>query len=348
MFRVFRLTRHLHQAPLIITPTVGATRARAPRFRAKSKHHRAMSSELKAEHAAGTPAAAPAVSAAVLASFNARKEARLKALHHDDGWLTLCGLDWLEVGDNAVGSGEKNTVKLPECCPASTAIITRAADDSLRLVPAPGVALVAGGAAVAPGGVEIKSDAKGPATVVVVPNHDGTPSRVSFFVVKRDTKIGVRMKDKKNPVFVNFTGLDHFPPADEWKVAATYRPHPGGVKILPTVNMYGLNDPQKSPGVLEFAHGGKLYTLDVVEEDGEADRFFILFKDQTCGKESYGMRYMYCPRPPAGSDQTFIDFNHAYSPPCCFTPFATCAIPPKQNWLPFRVTAGEKMYGAHH
>jgi len=303
-----------------------------------------MSAELKSESAV---AGAATASAERLATVNAWKQARFARLHHDDGWLTLCGLDWLEVGDNLVGSDAKCNVRLPASCPSTAGTLVLNADETVRLVPQAGVPFVAGGSPVAASGVELKSDANGPATVVQVPNTLGGPSQVSFFIIKRDTKIGVRMKDKKNPVYTGFTGLEYFPVSDEWAIPAVYKPHPAGLKILPTVNMYGLSDPQRSPGFLEFQVGGKTYTLDVVDEDGEPDRFFILFKDQTSGKESYGMRYMYCPRPAAGTNTVTIDFNQAYSPPCCFTPYATCAIPPKQNHLPFRVTAGEKMYGAH-
>jgi uncharacterized protein (DUF1684 family) len=37
-----------------------------------------------------------------------------------------------------------------------------------------------------------------------------------------------------------------------------------------------------------------------------------------------------------------IDFNKAYSPPCAFTNFATCPLPPDQNRLPLSIHAGEK------
>jgi len=290
---------------------------------------------------------APTASPDRLAIVNAWKQARLARLNHDDGWLTLCGLDFLQVGDNTVGSDDKCNVRLPASCPANAGKLILSADESVRLVPESGVSFVAGGTTVPPSGTDLKTDAKGPATVVQVPNTLGGASHVSFFIIKRDTKIGVRMKDKKNPVYTGFTGLEYFPVSDEWVIPAVYKPHPTGGKVLPTVNMYGLSDPQQSPGFLEFQVGGKTYTLDVVDEDGEPDRFFILFKDQTCGKESYGMRYMYTARPAPGTNTVTIDFNQAYSPPCCFTPYATCAIPPKQNHLPFRVTAGEKMYGAH-
>lgn len=145
-------------------------------------------------------------------------------------------------------------------------------------------------------------------------------------------------------------------------------------------------------GYLEFEHEGKKHTLDVIDEDGEPDRYWIMFKGGSCDRLSCVAeltvpsvaqtrptasrptasavssactlhRYsrslpcsrpcaatdMYCERPKAGSNTTHIDFNRAYNPPCAFTPYATCALPPKQNRLPFAVAAGEKIYedGAH-
>lgn len=348
MFRALRLTRHLHQPPLLVTPTIGATRARSSTLTQYNTitHTRNMATTATATEVKGDGNAT--ASAERTRVVNAWKDLRFKRLHHDDGWLTLCGLDWLQIGDNKVGSDESCGVRLPANCPANAGTLVLKEDETIQLVPAAGVPFTADGTSVPSTGMEIKSDAKGSATVVSVPNTLGGSPTVSFFVIKRDTKIGVRMKDKKNPVYTGFTSLEYFPISDHWAIPAVYKPHVAGEKVLPTVNMYGLSDPQRSPGLIEFTHDGKVYTLDVVDEDGEPDRFFILFKDLTCGKESYGMRYMYCDRPAPGSTSTIIDFNQSYSPPCCFTPYATCAIPPKQNHLPFRVTAGEKMYGAQH
>ena len=99
------------------------------------------------------------------------------------------------------------------------------------------------------------------------------------------------------------------------------------------------NDP--SPGAVAFQVNGQTYKLDALTEQGEP-RLFIIFADQTSGKETYGAgRYLYAD-PPDAAGHMIIDFNKSYSPPCAFTRFATCPLPPEQNRLPFRVEAGEK------
>src|SRR5437667_265810 len=101
-------------------------------------------------------------------------------------------------------------------------------------------------------------------------------------------------------------------------------------------------------GVFEL-HGGKAvyhgddgreFRLEPVIEEGETDLFFI-FRDRTAGKETYGAgRFLYAAPPRDGKIE--LDFNKAYNPPCAFTPYATCPLPPKQNILPVRIEAGER------
>ena len=71
-----------------------------------------------------------------------------------------------------------------------------------------------------------------------------------------------------------------------------------------------------------------------------------MIADGTTGKESYRAgRYLYV-SPPDAAGKMVIDFNKAYNPPCAFTNYATCPLPPKQNRLPFRSEAGEKKYAS--
>jgi uncharacterized protein (DUF1684 family) len=45
---------------------------------------------------------------------------------------------------------------------------------------------------------------------------------------------------------------------------------------------------------------------------------------------------------PDSSGRIILDFNKAYNPPCAFSPFATCPMPPRENFLPAAIEAGEK------
>jgi uncharacterized protein (DUF1684 family) len=110
-------------------------------------------------------------------------------------------------------------------------------------------------------------------------------------------------------------------------------------------NVLGQQVASKNAGKLQFTYQGKPYSLDVIDEGEE--QLFITFGDATSGATTYGAgRFVYIGKPDAKGN-TFIDFNQAFNPPCAFTKFATCPLPPPQNLLPFAINAGEKNYGHH-
>ena len=103
-----------------------------------------------------------------------------------------------------------------------------------------------------------------------------------------------------------------------------------------------------SPGTASFTIPGlpaaPALHLDAVLEPGETKLFFI-FRDQTAGKTTYGAgRFLYADPPVDG--KVVLDFNRAYSPPCAFTAYATCPMPPASNKLPVAIEAGE-MFAGH-
>ena len=106
-----------------------------------------------------------------------------------------------------------------------------------------------------------------------------------------------------------------------------------------------------SPGAIEFTNAGQPCRLEVALETGETN-FFVLFRDQTAGRTTYPTgRFLYV-APPTGADgAVWLDFNRAYTPPCGYTEFAVCPLPPATNWLSFGIPAGEKLpfgYREHH
>jgi uncharacterized protein (DUF1684 family) len=107
-------------------------------------------------------------------------------------------------------------------------------------------------------------------------------------------------------------------------------------------------EPMANPGAVVFERDGKTYRIEAVDEgDGQ---LFLIFADRTNGKETYGAgRFLYAAPPAPGSDRVIVDFNQSYNPPCVFTPYATCPLPPPENRLDLAVRAGEKKYrGAVH
>jgi hypothetical protein len=133
--------------------------------------------------------------------------------------------------------------------------------------------------------------------------------------------------------------------SEAWRIPARFERYQPK-KSIPIPNVLGGVTKEPSSGAVVFTVAGRQYRLDAVDEEGEED-LFLIFADRTNGKETYGAgRFLYAPRPGA-DDRTVVDFNKAYNPPCAFTPFATCPLPPPQNRLPIAIEAGEKRFGDH-
>lgn len=262
-------------------------------------------------------------------AFRAKREADLKA---DDGWLALAGLHWLKDGENRIGSAADNDIVLPGSAPAHLGVIEQAAGKaSLRLAPG-AYASIAGRPIDAPR--ELRPGAK-PEIVEV--------GGVSFFSIQRDKRNAIRVRDKDSEARRSFKGLEWFPIEPKARVLARFTAHAEPRKIR-VPNVIGYVSEMKSPGVVSFRLGGRELTLEPVFESAEENELFFIFKDRTAGKATYGAgRFLYAALPENGT--VVLDFNRAYSPPCAFTPYATCPLPPRQNLLGVGIEAGEKFSG---
>ena len=267
--------------------------------------------------------------------YRSDREARLR---REDGWLTLVGLFWLDPGANTFGSAKTNKIVMPAKAPAQMGTLSLDGDH-VTLTPDPSAALSVDGKRVtAP--VELLPDTneKGPTRVNVGGMH--------FLVIKRGERYGIRVRDPENPARVHFKGLDFYEPDPRWRVTARVEPHDPPRKISIT-NIVGMTSEEASPGSLVFDLNGQTYRLDPILEEG-SDDLFIIFRDATSRDSTYPAgRYLYA-SPPGPDGKVILDFNKAYNPPCAFTPFATCPLPPLQNRLPVRVEAGEKKYKEAH
>ncbi len=153
------------------------------------------------------------------------------------------------------------------------------------------------------------------------------------------------MRDLENPGRKHFSGIRNYRIDPKWRVEARFEPYDPPRRI-PIANIIGTVDSMTCPGALVFTAGGREVRLDPVLEAPDATDLFIIFSDETSGSETYGAgRFLYAGLPKDGT--TVLDFNKAYNPPCAFTEFATCPLPPAQNALPIAVRAGEKKYGSH-
>lgn len=268
------------------------------------------------------------------------KDKRDAGLRKEDSWLTLVGLSWLHEGDNSLGSAAGSDVPLPTGkAPAKLGVLKRAGERVTLLLAAPAGVTIDGEAAKA-GEIALAADASGKPTMVRL-------GPLTFFIVARQDKIGVRIKDRESPVRTSFTGVESFPLDPAWRIRARFERY-DPPKAITVPNILGQSAEDKCPGAVVFEVAGQTYRLEPTGEPGE--ELFLVFGDQTNGKETYGGgRFLDLPAP-AADGTIVIDFNMAYNPPCVFTPYATCPLPPRQNKLALRVPAGEKVYGdgGHH
>ncbi len=282
------------------------------------------------------------------AQVEAWHEERLTALRTDDGWLTLVGLSWLEGPENSIGSDPDGVVVLPPSAPDRLGTLRLNQPEAgqagaVVLELADGQTMRADGEPVeGPQAVPLASDSAGTPTVVEV----GT---VSFFIIDRDGRLGVRIKDSNSDVRRDFSGIDRFPVVWDWRVEADYVPRqePKAVEI-PTA--LGTVSEMASPGRIRFERDGDTFELDAFAT-GDPSEVWFVFGDQTNTKTTYGGgRFVYAQFADGGGagaeGKLVVDFNRAYNPPCVFTPFATCPLPTPENRLALAVEAGEKVYGS--
>jgi uncharacterized protein len=262
---------------------------------------------------------------------------RLKDLNSDDGWLTLVGLLWLKPGPNSIGSDRSNDLILPEGKAPGQVGSILLENDTLKITVNPGVSVTSDGKPVE--SMTLKTDSDPKPTILNI----GT---LSFYGIKRGTKFGLRIKDKESPARTHFVGLEYYPTNTNWRFVAKFEAYKPA-KSIPIANVLGMVQDMPSPGAVVFNLDGKAYRLDAIGGD-DTNPLFIVFADATTGHATYGAGRFLDTDPPSKVGTVIVDFNKAYNPPCAFTTFATCPLPPKQNHLTVAVTAGEKKYAGSH
>lgn len=258
------------------------------------------------------------------------QQKRWTDLKDENGWLTLVGLFWLKDGDNSFGSDAANQIALANQNVKPQAALFTLKNGAVQFTAKQSGYTLDGKEVKS---VEMKSDDDDHPTVL----HLGS---LSLQIIKRGEKLGLRVKDSQNPDRLNFQFTEFYPPNLDWRFDAQFEPY-NPPKQMPIMNVLNMESAESSPGAIKFTVDGKEYRLDAITEKDEP-RLFIIIADKTSGKETYPAgRYLYVD-PPDASNHVVIDFNKAYSPPCAFTKFATCPLPPRQNRLPFAIEAGEK------
>lgn len=261
------------------------------------------------------------------------QDTRRAELVAPDGWLSLIGLHRIELKSHFIGSGQTAGIRLT-MGPAKLGLL-QSGDGAYAFTPERGVAVTLDGVPVR-GRVQLQSDA------------DAAPSALGFddgkgalSIIERGGAAFVRARHDDAPTRRRFTGIDYWPTAREWQVDAQFVPAAVGA-TLPIANILGMVEEMPTPGSVAFEREDVRYTLQAL--DGGDGTLFLIFADRTSGHGSYSAgRYLDAPAP--GTDGRLqLDFNRAYSPPCAFTAFATCPLPPAGNRLDLAIPAGEKAY----
>ncbi len=257
---------------------------------------------------------------------------RVESLKSDTGWLNVAGLFWLEEGTHTLGRGTAFDVAFPAAQHSVGLGRLAKQKNTIRFIPDSRAGITADGKPVNTETVIFADDTK----PVVLAYQS-----LRWFIIKRGDKIGVRLRDLDSPALQTFRGIARYPVDERWRVEARLE-KPTQSKTIAILDVLGLTSQQPLAGTLVFTLAGKSYHLDAVDE-GQG-KLFILFGDATNARKTYGSgRFLYADVPTEGKSIT-LDFNQAINPPCAFTEYATCPLPPKQNRLTIGVTAGEKRY----
>ena len=272
-------------------------------------------------------------------SIEQARAARVARLTAPDGWLSLIGLEWLQQGANKVGSASDNDIVL-QAGPAHLGVVTLDANGQVHITLAPD------------SGATIDGKPVHEATLIDDMHVSGNaqPTKVAFgeanfYVIDREGRKALRVKDTEAPTRKHFLGIDYFPIDPSWRIVADWVPF-DPPHDLQMGSVIGTIDTVKVPGKAVFTRDGHTYELLPYQEEPGGELFFVL-ADRTSGHETYGAaRFLYAALPQNG--KVVLDFNKAYNPPCAFTPFATCPLAPPENRLDLKITAGEKKYRGGH
>jgi uncharacterized protein (DUF1684 family) len=271
-----------------------------------------------------------------LATWRSQREHELAA---PDGWLTLVGLEWLKPGVNSFGAAQDNLVKIRAQAPPHFGLLTVSGSTVQLLSPTGGFP------------ADLKIDGA-PAREGPLSADDTKPSTLTWHgltmvVLPRGGRFALRIKDADSPTRTGFHGLHWYAPDERFRVTAKWIPFtPPHVEKIPTIIGTTLNMP--APGIAEFNLNGKTLRLEPVIEGGEQDQLFFILRDTTSRATTYeAARFLHTGLPSHGVAEPgtlTLDFNELYNPPCAYTPYATCPLPPEQNRLSIAIEAGEQRY----
>ena len=236
------------------------------------------------------------------------RAARICALTAPDGWLNLVARIELAPGTYPVGAAQE--VQLPS------------GPDLLGTLD-----LTATGATFAVPGQAAQS---------FQPVADAFPQlRAGPFLLEIHTVDSILALRVRDLTLTPSVKLRHFPEDPAWCIRAKWK------SLAPEATEIKMKDGSTAAVTVThratFQHQGKTVTLTPTH--AKSGKPMFVFRDATAGETYPACRFLF------GEDQTdseiTLDFNRAITPPCGFTDFAICPLPPPGNILPFRIEAGE-------
>lgn len=259
------------------------------------------------------------------------QQKRVESLKSEESWLNLAGLFWLKDGENSFGSNSENDIVFPgqKAPDFIGSFILKDSTVTVRIRDK----------------VNVLHDGQSVRSLQLTQTNSDTPilsfGSLRWFIIQRGDRFAVRLRDLESKTLAEFTGIESYPIDANWRIQADFKQYETP-ELIPIPNILGTVHDQASPGVLIFKIDGKELRLHPLGEITD-DELWIIFSDGTTGKSTYGGgRYLYMDTPKDGKG--IIDFNKAYNPPCVFTNFATCPLPPESNKITVKVLAGEKYY----
>lgn len=254
-----------------------------------------------------------------------QREEKMKA---SDSWLNLVGLFWLKEGTNPFGSDPSLRIALPRYSTVNKAGEFFLENGKVRYRMARGQRATVNG--------ELRNEGELAMGEVLEHNH------LRMFLIERGGKTAIRARDLRAKKFVSFQSLDFYSPKPKYLVEATYEPY-DQPQVLKVSTVISTEIELLVPGVIHFELGGKKLDLIPTLETPDDEKLFIMFQDQTSGTTTYsGGRFLYADLPVDG--KVTLNFNRAINPPCGYTVYATCPLPPAENWLEVSIEAGERVY----
>ncbi len=253
---------------------------------------------------------------------------RMERLKSKNGWLNLAGLFWLEEGENSFGSDPSNKVVFPEKADAfcGTLILD---DGKVFMQVNDGVEIGIGNSLVTQADL-IHDQAKNTTHL--------QQGDLAWNIIKRGERYGIRMRDYKHPRINQLAHIPSYPIQTSYVVEATLKPFDEPRTMVVATPVEGFTESYECPGELHFKIKNEALVLYPFIS---GKSYFLVIADETTGMDTYGAgRFMYSM--PDSTGRIILDFNKAYNPPCVFSPYATCPMPPRENFLPIAIEAGEK------